>query len=211
MRRRIALFGAGLATLAGIGSLQAHHSGLMYDTTPIWIEGTVTGFEDINPHTLTMLEEQAADGQVRQWIVEGPGRSQFDRVLPGVVLPEAGDVIRFCGFPYKSSVELSTLFPEADFSLRRAREADASLPQVVAGHVMIGQDGNRRIWEPHGVIAECIQSGDDETEVWVDFLNANQRARRLWCEQRGYAHIRSTPSLEELVDEINGLIDNPCR
>ena len=34
-----------LATLACAGTVRAHHSGYMYATTPIWIEGRVVSFE----------------------------------------------------------------------------------------------------------------------------------------------------------------------
>lgn len=49
-----------LATLACVGTVRAHHSGYMYATTPIWIEGEVTSFEPRDPHTFTTLEATSA-------------------------------------------------------------------------------------------------------------------------------------------------------
>lgn len=159
MKITMTLCAAALGTLACAGSLQAHHSGSMYDTSPVWIEGTVIRFESIDPHTITVLEATSEDGQVRRWAVEGPGRSQLDRMRIGMDVPKVGDVIEFCAFPYKSAAELSRLFPGVDFSVRRAPpDTDATL----AGHVMVMPDGDMRLWEPHGLTSACIRGSDDQ-------------------------------------------------
>jgi len=49
---------AAIAALACAGSAEAHHSGSMYEPTPVWIKGTVVRFEGINPHTITTLEDK---------------------------------------------------------------------------------------------------------------------------------------------------------
>jgi Family of unknown function (DUF6152) len=202
---------AALAALTWAGSPQAHHSGSMYETTPIWVKGRVVRFEGANPHTITTLEERSEDGQVRRWAVEGPGQSQLDRVGIGMDVPTIGDIIDFCAFAYKPAAELSRMFPGVDFSVRRWSAAtDGSSPQFVAGHVMVMPDGQKRLWEPHGLISECIRSSDDQRQSWLDFLNSNPSVRQAWCEQRGYTHIQSTASLREFVEEVNRLIDNPC-
>jgi hypothetical protein len=211
MRKRIAVWAAGLAVLACAGSLQAHHSGYMYETTPIWVEGKVIRFEGINPHTITTLEERSAGGQVRRWAVEGPGESQLARMGLGADVPKVGDTMKFCAFPYKPAAELSRMYPGVDFSRRRSSpDTDGPSPQFVAGHVMVKADGEKRLWEPHGLISECMRSSDEQRQPWLDFLNSSPRVRQAWCEQRGHAHIQSTPSLKELVEEINRLIDRPC-
>lgn len=198
-----------IVALASAGSLRAHHSGNMYETTPVWVSGKVVGFENIDPHTITTLEDGSADGQVRRWAVEGPGRSQLDRMGLGADLPEAGDVIGFCAFPYKPPAELSRMFPGVDFSALRS-SPDTDSPQSVAGHVMVMPDGERRLWEPHGLISECVRSSDDQRQSWLDFLNSNSRARQAWCQQRGMESVQSTASLREFVEQINGLIAIPC-
>jgi hypothetical protein len=200
-----------LAALACAGSLHAHHSGSMYATTPIWIKGTVVRFELIDPHTITTLEDRSEDGQVRRWAVEGPAEFQLDRLGLRMDVPEVGDIIEFCAFPYKSAAELSRLFPGVDFSVMRTSPvAEDSSPQSVAGHIMVMPNGEKRLWEPHGLISECIRSSDEQRQPWLDFLDSNAGARQAWCEQKGRAHVQSTASLKGLFDEIDGLIGDPC-
>jgi hypothetical protein len=209
VRKTTAIAAWALAILASVGSVQAHHSGSMYDpTTPLWVRGTVVGFEDVDPHTITLLEDSSAGGAPRRWRVEGPGRSQLDRASNGVHIPQVGEVIEFCGFPYKSPAELSRLFPGVDFSAMRSVTDDS--PRSVWGHVMLTADGEKRMWNPHGVLGECIRSSNEPTQSWLDFLDSNPRARELWCQQRGYAHVRSTPPARELVAEIDNSIADPC-
>ena len=206
---RTATWAAALAALACAGPLRAHHSGFMYETTPFWVKGTVVRFERVNPHSVTTLEERSEDGQVRRWAIEGPAQSQLDR--GDAEVPKVGDVIKVCAFPYKSPAELSRMYPGVDFSTRR-RPVDADgLPwQFVAGHVLVMPDGQKRVWEPHGLISECIRSADDPRQSWLDFLSTDARARQLWCEQRKYSAIQSNAFSKAFYDEINGSIANPC-
>jgi hypothetical protein len=209
MRTSIAIGAAGLTALVCAASLRAHHSGYMYETTPIWVRGAVARFERTGPHTITTLEDRSVPGQVRRWAVEGPAQAQLERMGIDADTPTVGDVIEFCAFPYKPPAELSRMFPGVDFSARRSSPAaDGSSPQFVAGHVMVSADGEKRLWEPHGIIGECIRSSDDQRQSWLDFINATPRAQRAWCEQRRYAHVQSNASLRELVESIN--IDVPC-
>jgi len=212
MRKSIAICLAAIVALLAAGALPAHHSGSMYDPTPVWIQGNVVSFEDINPHSLTTLEQRRPDGQIRRWIVEGPGQAQIDRRRDGLYLPQVGDSVTFCAFPYKSVEELARMFPEADFSNRRfAEEGDDSSPRFVWGHVMVRPDGQIRIWNPHGVFAECIRSADGERGPWLDLLNGDSRTWQLWCQQTDYTSVESNASLSEFVREINDSLDNPCR
>jgi hypothetical protein len=202
---------AALLALAVGGTLQAHHSGSMYSTAPVWVQGTIVRFEPINPHSLMTVERRSDDGQLHQWVVEGPGQSELDRRRPGTDTPNVGDSIQFCAFPYKPAEELARLFPEADFSTRRlSADSDRLSPRYVVGHVMQTGDGARQLWESHGIISECILSSDDDRQVWLDLLNSNARVREAWCQQKAYAHVRETASLAALVDEIDRSIDDPC-
>lgn len=211
MQKTIAVWAAALATLAWAGALQAHHSGYMYATTPVWVKGTVVGVERVNPHTVINLEDTGEDGQMRRWAVEGPGLAQIERMRIGMDVPQVGDVVQFCAFPYRSAAELSRIFPGVDFSARRLGQAtDGSARQFVAGHVMMTADGEKRFWEPHGLISECIRNSNEPRRSWLDFLNSSPRARDGWCEQRRYAAVQSSESLQEFVAEIDGLIDRPC-
>jgi hypothetical protein len=183
----------------------------MYEATPIWVKGTVVRFEHIDPHTVITIEDRNERGEVLRWGVEGPGQSQLGRMGIDTDTPTVGDVIEFCAFPYKPVEELSRMFPAVDFSARRASTpADGSSSQYVAGHVMVMSDGEKRLWEPHGAISACIGSSDDQRQSWLDFLNANARARQAWCDQRRYAHVQSSASLRQLVEDVDRVIDDPC-
>ena len=217
---------AAIAALACAGPAQAHHSGSMYDPTPVWIKGTVVRFQGIEPHTVTTLEEKTADGQVRRWAVEGPPQSALERRRavegPDQFLlerggsdedvPKVGDVIEVCAFPYKSATELSRVFPGVDFSHRGQRlDSDGSPLQFVAGHVLVMPDGRKRLWEPHGLLSACIRGSDEKKQAWLDFLNTNPSVREAWCTQRTYSAVLSAASLTSFVDEINGLLADPCK
>lgn len=211
MKKKMAAWTGGLAALAFSGLLEAHHSGYMYQTTPMWVMGTVISFEGIDPHTITTVEERSADGQVRRWAVEGPGQTQLD--LMGISdVPRIGDAIEFCAFPYKSPAELSRMFPGLGASNpSRPATVDGSAPQRVAGHVMARSNGEMQLWEANGVIGECIRSSDFQRQSWLDFVNSDSRVRQSWCAQTGYTPVLENASLREFVQEVNSSIDNPCR
>ena len=221
MRMNAAIAAAGLAgllTLACAGSVRAHHSGFMYQTTPIWITGTVTRFELKNPHTITTLEGRSENGQVRVWAVEGPPQSALDhRSGSDDYLPKVGDTLVVCAFPYKPAEEIardSRLSPPLDASAQRRLESsttEGSSPRWIAGHVLVTSEGAKQLWEPHGLISECMRSSNYQRQSWLDFLNAKPDARKLWCDQKGYVAVRSNASLKGFVDEINLLLVDPCK
>jgi hypothetical protein len=210
MKKTMAIWAAALTALACAGPLRAHHSGSIFDTTAIWIKGTVVRFERINPHTITTLEERSEDGQTHRWAVEGPGQSQLDRSGSSVDDPKVGDVIEACAFAYKPAAELSRMFPGVDFSnRRRPLDSDGSPLQFVTGLVLVMPDGQKQLWDPHGNLGECVRSAGDQRQSWLDFLNTSPRAREVWCDQRS-ASIKSTASPRPLVEEINSSMASPC-
>jgi hypothetical protein len=212
--RKVATGLAVLAALACVSSIRAHHSGYMYQTTPFWISGEVVRIELKNPHTIMTLEDRSENGQVRLWAVEGPSQTELDRT--GADAPRAGDTIEVCAFPYKSADEITRdarITPPLGASARQwlsVSATDGSSPRFVAGHVLVTGDGQMRPWEPHGIIAECIRSSNDERQPWVDFLNASPRARELWCQQKRYTPVQSNAPLRQLVEELDRLLDDPC-
>jgi hypothetical protein len=211
MKNRTTVLAAALAALACAGSARAHHSGSMFDPTPIWVKGTVVRFERKNPHSITTLEDKTEDGRVRRWVVEGPGTFEFDqRRIVEADVPKIGDVIEFCVFGYKPTAELSRLFPGVDFSNRRTQDADGSALQQVEGDVLVTSHGNKSLWGVHGSLAGCIRTRDDPRRSWLDFLNANPSARSVWCEQRRY-RAQSTESARPFVEEINSSLAEPCQ
>lgn len=212
MRHKMATCAAALAMLTGAGSVGAHHSGNAYERTAIWIQGEVVGFEPVNPHTIITLEARREDGQVRRWAVEGPPQTALERRSDATRVPKIGDTLEFCAFPYKSVAELSRIWPDVDFSASRsAQAADGSSPQFVAGHVMVMPDGAKQFWEPHGLISECVRTSDDDRQTWLAFIDSNAGARQAWCEQERYAYVESNAVLNELVNEINASLAEPCQ
>ena len=208
MKDKIAAWAVGLAAALGGGEpLQAHHSGYMYETTPTWVTGTVVRFERINPHSVVTLEDRGEGGLARRWVVEGPPRDALDRRGVDDYLPQVGDTLQFCAFPYKSAEELSRQWPGVDFSWRSKAATDGSPPRV-AGHVLVTADGTKVFWEPHGLLSECVRSSAEPRQSWLGFLRANARS---WCEQRGRRpEDWSSAASRDLMAELDAAIGNPC-
>ncbi len=209
---------AGLAALACASSVQAHHSHLLYQTTPIWISGTVTRFELKNPHAITTLEGRSENGQLLVWTVEGPSQTGLNRRGGGdEYLPQVGDTLEVCAYPYRPAEEIASdsRLPSwrLDASVRGRLESsttEGSSPRLILGHMLVTTGGAMRVWEPYGLISECMRSSNDERQSWIELLNANPEARKFWCDQRGRAAVQSNASLKGFVDETNGLLADPC-
>ena len=202
MKNKMATCAAGIAVLACVGSLRAHHSVRMIEvSTSIWVKGTVVRYEPISPHTMFELEETRADGQVQRWTIEGPFPGRLSRILSvnGLGADEAflkaGDVIEVCGFFPKRSESTS---PTADRSSLR----------YVHGHVLVMPDGRMESWGPYGKLDNCVRP-NDQARTWVDFLNADPLAQEFWCNIRGFVGVASTAP-KGVVDEINGLLTGSC-
>jgi hypothetical protein len=208
---------AGLAALACAGSVHAHHSHLQYQTTPIWISGTVTRFELKNPHAITTLEGRSENGQIQMWTVEGPSQTGLDRRSGSdEYLPKVGDTLDVCAYPYRPAEEIArdSRLPSwrLDASIQQRLESsttEGASPRLILGHVLVTTDGAMRVWEPYGLIRECMRKSNDQRS-WVDLLNANPEAHTFWCDQRGRAVVQSNASLKGFVEETNVLLADPC-
>jgi hypothetical protein len=174
-----------------VSSIGAHHSESMFEPLPVWVKAKVIEFSRINPHSIVTLEETTADTQIRRWAVEGSSISQLDQRGIGQDYLNVGDVIEFCAFPMKEG--LSSRHPGA--------------PPYVHGHVVVTPDGNMQMWGTYGVLRNCVRP-DDQSQVWVDFLNSNDMAWAEWCWKA--AEIPTREESIALVDEINRLIGDPC-
>jgi len=209
---------AGVAGLACAGSVQAHHSHLLYQTAPVWISGTVTGFELKDPHAITTLEGRSENGQVLVWTVEGPSQTGIDRRGGSdEYLPKVGDTLEVCAYPYRPAEEIArdSRLPQwkLDASVQRWLESsttEGSSPRLILGHMLVTTGGAMRVWEPYGLVSECMRSANDQRRSWIELLNANPEARKFWCEQRGRAAVQSNASLKEFVERTNALLDEPC-
>jgi hypothetical protein len=219
MKTTAAIALAGLAVLACDGSVQAHHTHLLYQTTPVWISGTVTRFELKNPHAITTLEGRRESGQVLVWTVEGPSQTELDRRGGSdEYLPKVGDTLEVCAYPYRPAEEIArdSRLPDwrLDASVQRRLESsttEGSSPRLILGHVLVTTGGAMRVWEPYGQISECMRSSNEQRQSWIELLNANPEARTFWCDQRGRAAVQSNTSLKGFVEETNGLLDDPCK
>lgn len=210
---------AGLAALACTGSIQAHHSHLLYQTTPIWISGTVTRFELKNPHAITTLEGRTESGQVLVWTVEGPSQTALDRRSgSSEYLPTVGDTLEVCAYPYRPPAEIArdSRLPDwrLDASIQRQLESsttEGASPRLILGHMLVTTSGAMRVWEPYGLISECMRSSPEQRQSWIERLNANPEARKFWCDQRTRNAVQSNASLNEFVEETNAALAERCQ
>ena len=209
---------AAALALVCTGSVQAHHSHLDYQTTPIWISGTVTRFELKNPHAITTLEGRSENGQALVWTVEGPSQTELARRNGNdEYLPKVGDTLEVCAYLYRPIEEIASdarLVPYLDDSILRRLEAtttENASPRLILGHLLVTTGGAMRVWEPFGSISECMRSSNDQRQSWLERLNANPEAHKFWCEQRARAVVQSNSSLKEFVEETNGLLAEPCK
>ena len=207
---------AGLAALACAGSVQAHHTHLLYQTTPIWISGTVTRFELKDPHAITTLEGKSENGHVLAWTVEGPSQTELDRRSGSdEYLPKVGDTLEVCAYPYRSAEEFASdsRLPSGSRLTPAQQEStpEGASPRLVLGHVLVTTGGAMRVWEPYGLISDCMRSSNEQRQPWIELLNANPEARKFWCDQRGRATVQSNASLQEFVEQTNASLDEPCQ
>lgn len=199
MKSRFVTWTAAMMALAASGTVPAHHSISMFEiASPIWVKGEVVSYEAINPHAVIVLEETTTNGSERRWLIEGPAPGRLERMGVGRDFIQAGDVIEVCGFP-----------PKAEFSTqRRPADAPGYPPQAIHGHVLRLPDGHMRHWGPYGKIENCIRP-EDQAQTWIEFLNTDPMAREAWCRSPSFVWADSLPP-RALIDEINGLMADPC-
>jgi hypothetical protein len=85
-----------------ISSVFAHHSGTMFDRAQtVTIEGTVTRYDYVNPHSWIILTVQNDSGDEALWGVEGFSPASMRRwgLTPETVKP--GETIRFTVHPLR--------------------------------------------------------------------------------------------------------------
>lgn len=137
----------GVLLWAGVGTLDAHHSIVAFDTeTLVRIEGTIVRFDPVSPHSFIYVDGATADRPVERWALEGPGSLQLDRRGIARDLFRTGDTIQACGLVLK---------------------ADRRGPGGVEGRVMVAatlrmSNGEGRIWSDYGQAHRCVEL-DPET------------------------------------------------
>ena len=186
---------AALAAIAFAGALSAHHSLSMFDLShPTWIKGTVIRYEQIDPHVMILLDERKEDGNVRRLNIEGPNLGRLARLGVPADFLKAGDTIEVCGFSFKDE-------------WRNHNPASSSVP-AFHGHMLVLPAGRMTSWGPYGKLVNCVRP-NDQAQSWAEFLNSEPLARDLWCRSLAYVQTALIPP-QAVVDEISGLIKNPC-
>jgi hypothetical protein len=199
---------AAVSALACAGVAHAHHSLSMFDiSTPFWLKGTVVRYEPRIPHAMIAIEVKGDGGELEQWVVEGPNPGRLNRILDrngsGAAddFLKPGDAIEVCGFALKERWEPERMYPNTVWSSSR----------FVHGQVVVMPGGRMQSWGPYGKMENCVRP-NDKTQRWVEFLNADARARDLWCNGLdNYQSQFATVPSEAFVDEVSAEIENPCR
>src|ERR1051326_4463918 len=95
-----------LVMLVRAGSLLAHHTLAQFDTTTaVTVKGTIVMFQRVNPHSRLVGDEKRENGQIRRWVVEGPGVLQLKRGNVAIDALRPGDTVEVCGYATKPGVE----------------------------------------------------------------------------------------------------------
>jgi hypothetical protein len=88
--------------LLGVPSLWGHHGLALFDTThTVRMQGTVTGFEWINPHACIHADLIGDDGKVANWKLELGSLGMLTRAGWTPKTVKSGDVITVQGFRAK--------------------------------------------------------------------------------------------------------------
>jgi len=89
-------------TLAATPNLFAHHGTALFDTTHIvTMQGTVTGFEWINPHPHIHVDVKDDRGKPTKWLLECGSPLMLTRFGWTKTTVKAGDQVKIFGFRAK--------------------------------------------------------------------------------------------------------------
>jgi hypothetical protein len=102
MSRRTRILVAMLVFFAGAPCAWAHHGTALFDTTHIVsMQGTVTGFEWINPHPHIYVDVKDDHGKVAKWLLECGSPLMLTRFGWTKTTVKAGDQVKIFGFRAK--------------------------------------------------------------------------------------------------------------
>jgi hypothetical protein len=96
MRKTIAVLVAGIGILAGAAPMWAHHAfaAEFDEKKPLKLQGRVTKWELVNPHSWIHLDVKNADGTTTSWMVEGGSpNSLFRNGFTKESLPEGTEIV----------------------------------------------------------------------------------------------------------------------
>ena len=140
-----------LVAILSAGSLPAHHSLAIHDTTKaVRVKGTVVQFHQINPHSFIFLDETTPDGQTRRWAVEGPAVLQLNRRGFAKDVLKPGDVIEVCGYVPMEAVMWQIASADG------TNTSPAGL--LITAEVLVTPDGKQQSWGDYG-FHKCFAPG----------------------------------------------------
>ena len=96
MRNKLALVLAGVGILLAVAPVRAHHAfaAEFDEKRPLKLQGVVTKWELVNPHSWIHLDVKGSDGKVTPWMVEGGSpNSLFRNGFSKESLPEGTEII----------------------------------------------------------------------------------------------------------------------
>ncbi len=149
--RTTPVWAAALALLAFAGSLAAHHSLVSgFDlSTPIWIKGKVVRFEAVNPHSRIYLEQTDGNGEVHQWIADGPSPLQFQRRGFTDDTVKIDDMVEVCGF--------ESLKSQDAHQAGKLDSPDYKLPgRFMNGTLLLLADNQEVVLSNYGQLQRCM-------------------------------------------------------
>ncbi len=96
MRIKLAIVLAAAGMLVAVAPVWAHHAfaAEFNEKAPLKLQGVVTKWELVNPHSWIHLDVKGADGKVTSWMVEGGSpNSLFRNGFTKESLPEGTEII----------------------------------------------------------------------------------------------------------------------
>jgi hypothetical protein len=96
MRTKLAVVLAGAGMLLAVAPMWAHHAfaAEFDEKRPLKLQGVVTKWELVNPHSWIHLDVKGPDGKVTQWMIEGGSpNSLFRNGFTKESLPEGTEII----------------------------------------------------------------------------------------------------------------------
>jgi hypothetical protein len=96
MLKKLALVFAGAGMFVAVMPVSAHHAfaAEFDEKRPLKLQGVVTKWELVNPHSWIHLQVKGADGKMTEWMVEGGSpNSLFRNGFSRESLPEGTEII----------------------------------------------------------------------------------------------------------------------
>ena len=87
----------------------AHHGAATYDPKLTTVNGTITSFQFMNPHSELLFDVTGAGGKIEKWTAECPSATTMARLGWSKTIFKAGDQITFSGNAAKSGAKIIRL------------------------------------------------------------------------------------------------------